>query len=130
MRYQTATLEQVTKNHITELVVMLNYTPVLSLTPALIDDQEHWPGDQVYYYEKHRQGQIQNCSCQVLLCARFRRNLNGLMKKLANPEHPLNRVLVRDKEHAFWLIPHEQHLRHIWFQNLSSDRDFEEGAKQ
>jgi len=131
MKYQIATLKQLTKEHSTELVVMLqkNNAPVLSLTKALIDSQEHWLDDQVYYYEKHGQRLIKNRSCQVLSCARFRRNLNGLMKKLSNPEHPLNRVLVRHKEHAFWLIPYEQHLRHSQFQNLSSDREFEGGTK-
>jgi len=129
MKYQVATLKQVTQNQITELVVMLNHKPVLSLTHTLIDSEEYWPGDQVYFYKKHGQQKIKNRSCQVLLCARFRRNLNGLMKKLANAEHPLNRVLVRHKEHAFWLIPHEQHLRHSRLQNLSSDLEFEEGVK-
>jgi hypothetical protein len=129
MKYQIGTLKQVTNDHCTELVVMLNHMPVMSLTPALIDAQEHWPGDHVYYLKRHGQHQIKNRSCQVLLCARFRRNLNGLMRNLANPEHPLNRVLVRHKEHAFWLIPYEQHLRHSQFQNLSSDREFEDQAK-
>jgi hypothetical protein len=129
MKYQTATLKQVTKNQISELVVILNHKPVLSLTQTLMNSEEYWPGDQVYFYKKHEQYKIKNRSCQVLLCARFRRNLNGLLKKLASSEHPLNRVLVRDKKHAFWVIPHEQHLRHSRFQNLSSDREFEEDSK-
>jgi hypothetical protein len=131
MKYQIATLKQITKGDNTEVVVILqkDSTTVLSLTDALVDSQEHWSGDQVYFYKKHGQRHIINRSCQVLLTARFRRNLNGLMKKLANPGNPLNRVLVRHKEHAFWLIPYEQHLRHRWFQNLSSDREFEDEAK-
>ena len=55
MKYQRATLKQITKDQGAELVVILSDddSPVLSIADALIDSQKYWHDDQVTYYKKN-----------------------------------------------------------------------------
>jgi len=84
-------------------------------------------GDQLRVYKKKGSNLIQNLSCQVLHTARFRRNLNSVMRNLVNESHPLNCVLVTDKKNAYWVIPHDSSLRHDYFSAMSSDKAIKEG---
>jgi hypothetical protein len=78
-------------------------------------------GDQVVCYHKNRKEQLSNLSCLVLHKARFRRNLNSILRNLNKKNHPLNRVLVLNKENKFWCIPHDEDLQHKFFRSESKE---------
>lgn len=94
-----------------EIVEMGDNELGFTIPQELIDSGRFLPGDRIGYRLKPQSCQVINLSCPVLLLSRFRRNLNGILRNMNNPEHPLRRVLVKHKERLFWCVPHDKSLQ-------------------
>jgi hypothetical protein len=81
-------------------------------------------GDNINVCKKNGTAITKNLSCQILKASRFSRNLNSLMRNMTNKDHPLNRVLVKNKfnESCFWLLPDEAHLRHPYLREITQNK--------
>jgi len=136
MKYQAAVLQYRQKDvnapssDWSELIVVSPESKEVLATLAnkLAYDGIYLLGDKLRVYKKSRGDLILNLSCQVLHTARFRRNLNSVMRNLANKSHPLNRVLVTNKKNAYWVIPYDIALRHQYFSSMSSDETIKSGG--
>jgi hypothetical protein len=82
----------------------------MTLPKAFMDSGLYLPGDHIDYAIKGQCCALVNRSCPVLPLSRFRRNLNGILRNLNNSSHPLRRVLIVRKKHAFWCVPHDRSL--------------------
>lgn len=85
--------------------------------------ENYLPGDMIEYSQKGENIALKNLSCLILRVSKFKRNLNGILKKLANTEAPLNRVLIIRKTTNFWCIPHDQNLQHPMFRSIRKPKD-------
>lgn len=56
---------------------------------------------------KHKRNQ-EPCNAQILRFSRARRNLNSIVRTIANPNHPLERVFVIQKRNLVALMPLKQ----------------------
>ena len=102
MKYQTAVLqyecegERVASLEKDELVVVSqeNGEVLARLPESSAYDGIHLAGDSTRVSNQHGEKVLENLSRQVLPVARFRRNLNSVLRNMVNERHPLNRVLV------------------------------------
>ena len=81
----------------------------------------HLAGDYLRVSNLHEENVVENLSCQVLPVARFRRNLNSVLRNIVNERHPLNRVLVVAKKNPYWVLPHDKKLRHEYLSPINLD---------
>jgi hypothetical protein len=79
----------------------------------LIDSGLFLEGDEVdISIDRRKRIEVRNLSCPVLQVSRFRRNLNGILRNMSNPNHHLRRVLIKRKRKAsFWCVPHDELLK-------------------
>jgi hypothetical protein len=79
----------------------------------LIDSGLFLEGDEVdISIDRHKRIEVRNLSCPVLQVSRFRRNLNGIIRNINNPNHHLRRVLIKRKgKVSCWCIPHDHSLQ-------------------
>lgn len=108
------------RNIIYDLVVLDTHTDetVTSIRLEQAEQGVFLPGDDVLYINKGDNIQIQNLSCLICRVSVFRRNLNGLLKKLTNRTNHLNRVLVISDKPKFWCMPHDKELCHPLFRKI------------
>ena len=117
MKYRMAKVIVSSKHHQSGLRVVDNETSELIKRLDLNKSKysSYLPGDQVLYRKNEECVELKSLSCTVLKVSKFKRNLNSILKKLANKDDPLNRVLVLHRHANFWCIPHEKDLRHTLF---------------
>ncbi|MCP5213032.1 MAG: hypothetical protein H6998_19110 [Hahellaceae bacterium] len=95
----------------TKIVVLGDNELGFTIPQDLLESGRFLPGDSISYRVKTHGCEIINLSCPVLPVARFRRNLNGILRNMNNPRHPLRRVFVARKKNSYWVVPHEISLQ-------------------
>jgi hypothetical protein len=95
-----------------KIIKLDNGELAVQIPQELVDDGLFLPGDEVdMFINKHKVIELRNLSCPVLQVSRFRRNLNGIMRNINNPNHHLRRVLMKRKAKVIcWCVPHDQSL--------------------
>jgi len=117
-------IDQKSKNTELMIVELESDEVIKRLAKESVSSGLYLVGDKIIYYKKKGVILTKNISCQVLKGSRFSRNFNSLMRNMTNENHPLNRVLVKDKLNAswFWLLPDEAHLRHPNLRETTQDK--------
>lgn len=88
---------------------------VLNIPPELIASGLFLEGDDVSFTAEPGCIRVENLSCKEMPVSRFKRNLNGILKKINNDSHPLNRVFVKRKTSSFWIIPYDKNKQRAYF---------------
>tara|TARA_R110002072_G_scaffold303068_1_gene492517 strand:- start:1821 stop:2240 length:420 start_codon:yes stop_codon:yes gene_type:complete len=133
MKYQLALLQyepesqSVANSARGELVVVSqeNGEVLARLPESPAYDGTHLAGDSIRVSYQHDEKVLENISCQVLPVARFRRNLNSVLRNMVNERHPLNRVLVIAKTKPYWVLPHDQKLLPEYFRSMNCDATYQ-----
>jgi hypothetical protein len=69
---------------------------LLTIPDPLLASGEFAEGDVIEFCKPQRdQVRLKNLSCQVLRISQLKRNLNSVMRNINNPNHHLNRVLIK-----------------------------------
>ncbi len=94
------------------------------LPEPLIKSGRYLPDDQIEMSVTKDKLFVKNLSCYELRQTRFRRNLNRIMKILANNNLPLKRILIiRKGRPSSWCLPHDKTLRPEFFDYLNQQGD-------